>query len=89
MTGKTTTRNRSTRPACSRDRHRVRLPRVRIDVSPVSFISRTAATGSFVTSRLFGHDRGSVRVDEKTTFDRAARPSVPSSPASANPDMSR
>jgi hypothetical protein len=60
-----------------------------MDVVPVSFISRTASTGSWVTSWVFGHDSGSVKVLEKTTFDRPARTSVPGSPAAANPDMSR
>ena len=49
MTGKTTTRNRSTRPASSSERHRVRLPIVRIDRAPSSFISRTASTASRLT----------------------------------------
>jgi len=45
-TGKTTTRKRSTSPAFRRERHRVRLPMVRIDLELFSFISRTAATAS-------------------------------------------
>src|SRR4029450_8515603 len=89
MTGKTTTRNRSTRPAFSSERHRVRLPRVRIDVAAWSFISRTAWTGARGTSWVFGHASGSVKVEEKTTFDRPARTSVPGSPSLANPDLTR
>jgi hypothetical protein len=46
ITGKTTTRKRSARPACRRERHRARLPMVRIDVAAVSFIARTASTRS-------------------------------------------
>ena len=46
----------------------MRLPIVRIDSVPFSFISRTAATASSVTSFVFGHDNGSVRVLEKTIF---------------------
>ena len=82
-------RKRSTRPAVSRDRHRVRLPMVRIDVAALSFISRTAATGSVATSRVFAQEGGSLNVVEKTTFDMPARASVPGSPAAANPDMTR
>src|SRR4030088_1918841 len=46
MTGKMTTRKRSTRPAFRSERHRVRLPMVRMDLEPLSFISRTASTAS-------------------------------------------
>ena len=60
-----------------------------MDVVPLSFISRTASTGSWVTSWVFGHASGSVKVVEKTTFDRPARASVPGSPSLASPDMSR
>ena len=79
---------RSTRPAFKRERHKVRLPKVRIEV-PLSFISRTASTGFCVISCVFGHDKGSVRVLENTIFDIPARASVPGSPSAANPDMSR
>src|ERR687898_361222 len=88
-TGKTTTRKRSTRPASNRERHRVRLPMVRMDASPPTFISRTASTGSSLTSLVFGHESGSDRLEEKTTFDSPARSSVPGTPSSASPDMSR
>ena len=67
----------------------MRLPIVRIDSLPFSFISRTASTGSSVTSRVFAHESGSVRVLEKTIFEKSASTSVPGSPAVANPDMSR
>ena len=57
----------------------MRLPRVRIDSVPLSFISRTASTASWVTSCVFGHDNGSVKVLEKTIFGRSAKASVPPS----------
>jgi hypothetical protein len=38
---------------------------VGIDLAAVSFISRTAATGSCATSRVFAHERGSLNVVEK------------------------
>jgi hypothetical protein len=53
------------------------LPKVRMDLVPLSFISRTASTGSWATNRVFTHDSGSVKVVEKTTFDSPARASVP------------
>ena len=56
---------------------------------PDSFSSRTASTGARDTSSVFGHASGSVKVVEKTTFDRSARTSVPASPAVASSDMSR
>ena len=64
ITGKTTTRKRSTRPAFRSERHRVRLPRVRIGLTPLPFISRTASTGSWGISCVFGHDNGSSRARE-------------------------
>ena len=67
----------------------MRLPIVRMESEPLPFISRTASTASCVTSWVFAHDRGSLSVLEKTTFDRSARASVPGSPSAANPDMSR
>jgi hypothetical protein len=54
-----------------------------------AFISRTASTGSPPTSLVFGQESGPDRLDEKTTFGSPARPSVPGSPSSASPDMSR
>jgi hypothetical protein len=42
-----------------------------------------------VISCVFGHDSGSVKVVENTTFDMPARASVPGSPSLASPDMSR
>src|SRR5215207_5132064 len=89
MTGNITTRNRSTRPASSSERHSLRLPMVRIDRSPFSFISRTASAGSPVTSVEFSHSSGSVRVLEKTTFERPPSTSVPGSPAFVKAYMSR
>src|SRR5438128_7450869 len=77
MTGKTTTRNRSTRLAFSRERHTVRLPMVRIGLEPLAFISRTASTGPQVTSCVFAQARGSLKVVEKTTFDMPASAAVP------------
>src|ERR1700748_641446 len=81
MTGKTTTRKRSARPAFSKERHRVRLPMVRIDLAAVSFISRTASTGSSATSCVFAQERGSLSVVEQTTFAMPARASQVAAPA--------
>src|SRR6476659_7752167 len=89
MTGKTTTRHRSTRPAASRERHSVRLPSVRSDSSPSSFSARTASTASPAISRLFGHESGSVNVLEKTTFGMRASVSVPGSPSVASVDINK
>ena len=58
---------------------------MRMDMVPLSFISRTASTGSWVTSCVFAHDRGSVKVVEKTTFDNPAKAPVPGSPSLARP----
>ena len=62
---------------------------VRIGLEALSFISRTAITGSWGTSCVFGQESGSLKVDEKTTFDMPASASVPGSPSAANPDMTR
>jgi len=62
---------------------------VRIEVEALSFISRTASTGSWATSWVFAQERGSLSVAENTTFEKPARTSVPGSPAAANPDMRR
>jgi hypothetical protein len=67
----------------------MRLPKVRMDLLPLSFISRTASTGSCVTSCVFAHDRVPVKVVEKTTFDSPAKAPVPGSPSVASPDMTR
>ena len=74
ITGKTTSRNRSTSPAVSSERARDRLPRVRIERMPSRFIARTASTASVSTSRVFGQASGRVRVEEKTTFGTASSP---------------
>ena len=62
---------------------------VRIALADLSFISRTASTGSWATSCVFAQERGSLNVAEKTTFDMPARASVPGSPSAAYPDMRR
>ena len=62
---------------------------VRIGLAALSFMSRTAATGSCVTSCVFAQESGSLSVVEKTIFDMPARESVPGSPSAANPDMRR
>ena len=73
-----------------RERQRVRLPIVRIEGEPSSFfIFLTTSTASSLTSRVFGHVRGSLNVVEKTTFDIPASASVPGSPSAANPDITR
>jgi hypothetical protein len=71
------------------ERHKVRLPMVRIDREPLCFISRTASTGSRVSSRVFAQENGSRNVVEKTTLDMSAKASMPGSPSAANPDMRR
>ncbi len=53
---------------------------VRIDLAALSFISRTAATGSWAASCVFAQERGSLSVAEKTAFDMPARAPVPGSP---------
>src|SRR2546430_790218 len=100
-TGKTTTRNRSTRPASRSDRHRVRLPRVRIGLVPSCFIAATAWTASPLISRVLGHDNGGCNAEENTIFDVLAS-SAMAAPSSvmgsseanaldsvANPDIRR
>jgi hypothetical protein len=101
ITGNITTRKRSTRPACSSDRHRLRLPIVLIRPVPSLFISRTASAALPRTSVALAHVSGSSSVVENTTFvarvsastdasSSALNSSVPAgvSPA-ANPDISR
>ncbi len=73
----------------SSDRQSVGLPMVVRFSSPSAFISRTASTASWLTRRVFAHDSGSVRVLEKTTFDRSVRPSRPGSPVLAMSDIRR
>jgi hypothetical protein len=88
--GKMTTRKRSTRPASSRDRHRVRLPIVRGPRVPSAFSDRTASTGSSRTRRVLAHANGSSRVEANTTLDASVscvRRS--SSDAAAKPDIRR
>jgi hypothetical protein len=63
ITGKTTTRYRSTRPAWSNERQRLRLPIVRIGLVPFCFMSRTAWIASPLISSELAHDRG-ARNDE-------------------------
>jgi hypothetical protein len=91
MTGKTTTRKRSTRPASGNDRHRARLPIVRIGPRPLCFISRTASIVSELTSRVLAQASGVVNVLEKTTLDISAMAmKVGASPwAAAISDISR
>src|SRR5439155_25678186 len=69
ITGKTTTRKRSTRPAARSDRQRVKLPRVRIGLVPSCFIAATACTASPLISRVLGHDNGGCNAEENTIFD--------------------
>src|SRR5262245_45791582 len=69
MTGKTTTRNRSTRPAARSDRHRVRLPSV-LMLGPLRFIAETATTASPLTSSVLAHGSGPLSVDENTFLGR-------------------
>ena len=91
MTGKTTTRKRSTRPAARSDRHRLTLPSVRRGRSSRRFSSRTAATASPSTSSVLAHESGSFRVEENTTLGIAVNAAIPASSgmSAANPDISR
>jgi hypothetical protein len=99
ITGKTTTRKRSTRPALRSDRHRVRLPSVVIGLVPSCFIASTALTASPVTSRVLAQDNGSFSVEENTTLDALESSAIESSSSvvspdsdgavSANPDINR
>src|SRR6058998_3720617 len=82
ITGKTTTRKRSTRPASRSDRHRVRLPRVRIGLVPSCFIAATASTASPLISRVLGQDNGGCNVEENTTLD-ALESSAMTAPSSS------
>src|SRR6266540_1625067 len=102
ITGKTTTtRKRSTRPASRGDRHRIRLPRVRIGLVPSCFIAATAPTASPLISRVLGQDNGGCNAVENTIFDTLAS-SAMAAPSSvmdsseadaldsvANPDIRR
>jgi hypothetical protein len=72
ITGKTTTRKRSTRPASRSDRQKVRLPSVPIELVPSRFITPTASTASPLTSRVLAHDNGACSVEENTTLDTLA-----------------
>src|SRR5262245_26206927 len=98
ITGNSTTRNRSTRPPCSSDRHKLRLPIVLSRPEPSSFIARTASTGSSRTSVLLAHVSGSSSEDENTTFDALVSPPTDASSSALNwsipspaakPDISR
>src|SRR5664279_1733717 len=90
MTGKTTTRKRSTRPAPSKDRHKVRLPIVRNGQPPSSFIDRTASTASWSTKRVLAHRNGLFSVEENTTLDISVScAKLGSSDAAAKSDINR
>src|SRR5256885_17006412 len=90
MTGKTTTRKRSTRPTSSNDRHKVRLPIVRNPRVLSAFSDRTASTGSSPTKRVLAHANGSLRVEENTILDIAVScAKVSSSDVGAKPDINR
>jgi hypothetical protein len=62
---------------------------VRIDLSPFSFISRTASAASPATKVEFSHSSGSVSVLETTTLGMPPSTSVPGSPCFVKPYMSR
>src|SRR6478609_10996970 len=90
MTGKTTTRKRSTSPAWSKDRHKERLPTVRNEGPSSSFIARTASTGSSSIKRLLVHANGSFRVEENTSFDiLVSSAKLGSSEVTAKSDINR
>src|SRR3712207_8045004 len=69
ITGNIPTRKRSTSPARSRDRHRLRLPIVLRSPEPLDFMARTASTASPRTSVELAHARGSSSEEENTTLD--------------------
>src|SRR5215211_1674179 len=84
ITGNITTRNRSTRPPRSSDRHKVRLPIVLSKPEPAFFIARTASTASPRTSVLLAQVRGSSSEDENTTFDAPVSPPTDASSSALN-----
>jgi hypothetical protein len=69
ISGNITTRKRSTRPARSSDRHRLRLPIVLRRPEPSAFIVRTASAASSRTSVVLAQVSGSSSEVENTTFD--------------------
>ena len=89
MTGKTTTRKRSTRPAFKRERHMLRLPMVRRNYITLVLHRPHPSTASCDTNRVFDHGRGPLNVVEKTTLENPARTSVPGSPWAASADITR
>jgi hypothetical protein len=89
MTGKRTTRKRSTTPALSKDRHRLRLPMVRSGRDSRCFISLTVSTGSPSINSVLAHDSGEVNVEENTTLGDAVKSASSSGISSAKPDISR
>jgi hypothetical protein len=91
MTGKTTTRKRSTTPAWSSDLQRLTLPSVRRGRESRRFMSCTAETASPRTSSVLAHESGSSRVEENTTLGIALSSAMPASSgiSVANPDISR
>jgi hypothetical protein len=98
ITGKTTTRKRSTRPALRRLRHSVRLPMVLMLV-PLRFIAATAPTASSRINWVLAHDSGASSVEENTTLGSLESSAIAASSdvlfesdaseAEANPYISR
>ena len=68
MTGNITTRNRSTRPARSSDRHRLRLPIVLSEAGAVLLHRADGLDGVAATRVVLAHVSGSSSDEEKTTF---------------------
>lgn len=50
------------------DRHKLRLPIVRIGLFPARFIALTASTASPLISRVLAHGNGGCSVEENTTL---------------------
>ena len=68
----------------------MRLPIVRNERVPFSFIDRTASTGFWSTKRVLAHANGSFRVEENTTLDISVSSArLESSDVAAKFDISR
>src|SRR5690606_20599467 len=87
ITGNTTRRIRSTRPASRSGRQRLMLPSVRSGRSPSRFMARTASTASPLTSSVLGQGRGASSVEENTTFGTAVRPARLASSSGEKPPL--
>src|SRR5215218_6898519 len=89
ITGNIPTRKRSTSPARSRDRHRLRLPIVLRSPEPFSFMARTVSTASSRTSVELVHASGSSSEEENTTLDACVSSSTDASSSALNSSWPR